>query len=73
MRRCINLGMFGFEQPKPRFEIRRSSDNQYYFVLLAPNGEVIATSEMYTSKQGCKSGIESVKRNAPKADIIDIT
>ncbi|MDT3848016.1 MAG: YegP family protein, partial [Vibrio anguillarum] len=36
----------------------------YYFVLKADNGQVIATSEMYASKQGAESGIASVKNNA---------
>jgi len=56
-----------------RFEIKRSADEQFYFVLIAPNNEIIATSEMYTTKQNCKNGIESVKRNAPSADIQDNT
>jgi uncharacterized protein YegP (UPF0339 family) len=34
----------------------------YYFVLIARNGECIATSEMYNSKQGAKKGIAAVKK-----------
>jgi len=52
-----------------KFVIKLSQDNQYYFVLLAPNGEVIATSEMYRTKDGCKHGIEAVKKYAPTAQI----
>ena len=39
------------------------------FDLLATNGQVIATSEVYTTEAACKNGIESVKKNAPEAEI----
>lgn len=39
------------------------------FNLKAGNGEVIATSEVYSSDSACKNGIESVKKNAPVAAI----
>lgn len=57
----------------PKFIIRKSVNNQYYFNLYAVNHEIIATSEMYTTKSNCKNGIESVKTNAPKAGIEDLT
>lgn len=56
-----------------KFEINRSNDGQYYFNLRAPNNEIIATSEMYTSKQNCENGINAVKRYAPSASIEDNT
>ena len=49
----------------------KQSDAGYHFVLKASNGEVIATSQVYASKDGCKKGIESVKKNAPEAEIIE--
>lgn len=39
------------------------------FDLKAGNGEVIATSEVYTTKAACKNGIESVIKNAPVAPV----
>ena len=42
------------------------------FDLKAGNGEVIATSEVYTSESACKNGIKSVIANC-KADIEDQT
>lgn len=39
------------------FEINKSTDKQFYFTLVANNGEIIATSEMYTSKQSCRDSI----------------
>lgn len=49
----------------------KQSDAGYHFVLKASNGEVIATSQVYASKDSCKKGIESVKKNAPEAEIIE--
>ena len=43
------------------------------FDLKAGNGEVIATSEVYTSKKSCLSGIASVQKNAPVAAVEDQT
>ncbi|MEZ8065093.1 MULTISPECIES: YegP family protein [Vibrio] len=42
----------------------KDTNQPYYFVLKADNGQVIATSEMYASKQGVINGIDSVKNNA---------
>ena len=43
------------------------------FDLKAGNGEVIGTSEIYTSEKACMNGIESVKKNAPIAEFEDET
>ena len=43
------------------------------FDLKAGNGEVIATSEVYSSEKACKNGIESVRKNAVAACIEDQT
>ena len=66
---CLNNGGENIEQ----FEINESDDGQFYFTLKAANNEIIATSEMYTTKQNCQNGIESVKTNAPNAKIVDNT
>lgn len=46
------------------FLIRQMTNGQYYFNLKAVNGELLLSSEGYTSIQGCKNGIQSVKRNS---------
>lgn len=56
-----------------RFEKRTSKSDQPYFVLKAPNGEIIGTSEMYNSNAARDNGIESVKRNSPSASVKDLT
>ena len=43
------------------------------FDLKAGNGEIIANSEVYTTKAACLNGIESVKKNAPVAPVEDQT
>ena len=43
------------------------------FNLKADNGQVIATSEVYTAAASCKNGIDSVRRNAPIAALEDQT
>ena len=53
--------------------IIKNTKTGYMFNLLASNGEVIATSEVYTSRAGCKNGIASVQKNAPIAAMEDQT
>ena len=52
---------------------QKGSTGKFRFNLAAPNGQVIATSEAYESKASAIKGIESVKRNAPNAEIDDQT
>ncbi len=56
-----------------KFEVFKNKKGEFQFILKAPNGEVIATSEGYNNKSGCMNGIESVKKNAPVAEVKDLT
>ncbi len=56
-----------------RYDRRTSLNGQYYFNLKAVNGEIIGTSEMYTSSYGRENGISAVKRDAPSASVEDLT
>lgn len=56
-----------------RYRRKVASNGQFYFNLVATNGEVIGTSETYVSKQGMESGISSVKVNGPNSRVIDLT
>ncbi|MCZ4245262.1 YegP family protein [Pedobacter punctiformis] len=56
-----------------RYDRKIAKNGLYYFNLKAGNGEIIGTSQMYTSIGGRETGIESVKANAPGAEIIDET
>ena len=53
----------------PKFEVYLDKAGEYRFRLKARNGEVIAVSEGYKAKDSCLNGIESVKNNAPDAEI----
>jgi len=55
-----------------KFVIRTTSTG-VKFDLKAGNGEVIATSEVYSSLDACKKGLASVQKNAPVAGIEDQT
>ena len=58
--------------PEAVFEWYKDKAGKFRFRLKAPNGEVIAVSEAYNSKDGCKNGIESVKKNAPIAKVVEV-
>ncbi len=55
-----------------KFVIKQAKTG-FMFNLKAGNGEVIATSEIYTTLDACKNGIASVQKNAPIAAIEDQT
>lgn len=55
-----------------KFSLRRV-DTGVKFDLLAANGERVLTSEVYASEAACRSGMESVRKNAPNAPILDLT
>ena len=62
----------GFEtQKNPKFEVYTDKAGEFRFRLKARNGEIIATSEGYKAKAGCMNGIESVKKNAPEAEVVE--
>jgi uncharacterized protein YegP (UPF0339 family) len=57
---------------QPRFELFNDTAGEWRWRLVATNGEIIADSgEGYTSKQGAKRGIESVKRVAEDATVVE--
>ena len=54
-----------------KFVLKRASNGKFRFSLVATNGQIIATSEIYESKASALKGIDSLKRNAPTAQIDD--
>jgi uncharacterized protein YegP (UPF0339 family) len=56
-----------------KFELYRDAAGKFRFRLKAGNGEIIAVGEAYESKPAALNGIESVKRNAPAAEISDLS
>ena len=59
-------------EKNPKFEVYTDKAGEFRFRLKATNGQIIATGEGYKSKSGCMNGIESVKKNAVDADIVDV-
>lgn len=55
---------------EPTFELYEDRAGEWRWRLVAPNGKIIADSgEGYSSKQGARRGIESVRRSAPEAAV----
>ena len=54
----------------PKFEVYTDKAGEFRFRLKARNGEPIAASEGYKAKASCMNGIESVRKNAPEADVV---
>ena len=47
-----------------KFEVTVRKNGEFQFNLKATNGQVILTSEGYTTKSACLNGVDSVKKNA---------
>lgn len=56
-----------------KFVINRSTNWQYYFNIVSSNGQILCTSETYTTKQSAESTIQSIKDYANGAAIVDNT
>ena len=55
-----------------KFELYEDTNGEWRFNLKAGNGEIIAVSEGYSSKVAAKGGIDSVKKNAADAPVVEI-
>lgn len=61
----------GFETlTNPKFEVYTDKAGEFRFRLKARNGEIIATGEGYKAKASCLNGIESIRKNAPDAEVV---
>ena len=54
-----------------QFEIRRASGGQYYWRIVASNGQVLATSETYYNKADAQTAVQSVRSYAASAQVHD--
>jgi uncharacterized protein YegP (UPF0339 family) len=56
-----------------KFEVFKDKAGQYRWRLVAPNGKSIAEGgEGYSGKQACLDGIESVRKNAAAAQVVEV-
>ena len=58
-------------EKNPKFEIYNDKAGEFRFRLKATNGQVIAVSEGYKALASCINGVESVKENAPEAEVVE--
>jgi len=56
-----------------KFELKRSTNGKFRFNLVSSNGQVVASSELYESKQAAQRGIASVRKIAAGAEVDDLT
>ena len=55
----------------PKFELYEDKAGDFRFRLRARNGQIIAVSDGYQTRAGCLSGMESVRKNAADAEIVE--
>lgn len=54
-----------------KFVLKKDAADKFRFNLVAGNGEIIAQSQAYKSKESALAGIESVRKNAADAEVED--
>ena len=60
-------------QVEARFERKVASNGKPFFNLKATNGQIIGSSQMYASEKNMLNGLASVQKNAPEAEVVDLT
>lgn len=56
-----------------KFVLSKDKAGKFRFNLVASNGQVVATSQAYSTKTAANNGINSVRKNAPVAAVDDQT
>jgi hypothetical protein len=56
-----------------KFQVKKAAKGGCMFNLLATNGQVVATSEVYNRRSSLLGGVESVRKNAAAAGVEDQT
>jgi uncharacterized protein YegP (UPF0339 family) len=54
-----------------KFVVRKNKAGEFYYQLVGGNGEIMCFSQGMTRKQSCLDSIESIKRHAAGADVVD--
>ncbi|MFI1584342.1 YegP family protein [Embleya sp. NPDC020630] len=55
-----------------KFELYTDKAGKFRFRLKAGNGQIIAVGEAYETRAACMNGIESIKRNAADAKVVEL-
>ncbi|MFC7051086.1 YegP family protein [Hansschlegelia quercus] len=56
-----------------KFEVYKDKKGEFRFRFVASNGEPMFASEGYEAKASALKAIESIKKNAPEAPVVDTT
>lgn len=59
------------QQDNSRYVISRSKEGEFYFVLTSQSGDVLVTSENFTSRELAETGIRHVRGSATVAKVVD--
>ena len=59
-------------QNEDSFEMKTAKNGKFHWNIKATNGQIIGSSQMYSSESGAKNGIESVRKNAPGAEVKEV-
>jgi uncharacterized protein YegP (UPF0339 family) len=59
--------------PGAKFEMFKDNKGEYRFHLRGSNGRIVLASQGYNQREGCLNGIESVRENAPDAELEELT
>ena len=60
-------------QVEARFDKKVASNGKPFFNLKATNGQIIGSSQMYANEKNMLNGLASLKKNAPDAEVVDLT
>lgn len=55
---------------KLKFKIGKAKNGQWYFNIVASNGNILATSETYKTRNGVKKAIATIKLKAASAEVL---
>ncbi|MFT4668933.1 MAG: hypothetical protein ACI9M9_000891 [Flavobacteriaceae bacterium] len=54
------------------FETKTAKNGKFHFNLLSTNGQIVGSSQMYTSESGMTNSISSVQKNAPDSETTEV-
>jgi len=54
------------------FEKKTAKNGKFHFNIKSTNGQIIGSSQMYAAEAGMNNGIESVRKNAPGAEVKEV-
>lgn len=56
-----------------KFNIKRTTDQKWMFNLVSGNGEIVATSETYSTKQACLKEIRRIRIMSDFVKAVDLS